>query len=270
MSSENREANAKRAREWLNTVNTLWHDEIEQSLANTYCENDFKLRDNIEDGTITDTKVHLWFCNVQDAVRRFMAEHPDEKLCVLNFANYKNLGGKFIDGSMAQEEALCHESALYPILSQFSGVYYSRKDHLRNGLYGEDFIYAEQVPFLKDPTQHIYRSGNMYKVDILTYAAPCLLRRAVTDAYYRTMYVRMINAMVYPAVYRGATSIMLGAWGCGVFCNPPRWVAKQWDYLSENGLGKYYNHIIHPVPYGRNAEAFHENIIWHTDTDIRS
>ena len=44
-------------------------------------------------------------------------DNPGEKIAVLNFASYQNPGGKFLEGSSAQEESLCHASTLYECLS---------------------------------------------------------------------------------------------------------------------------------------------------------
>lgn len=48
-------------------------------------------------------------------------KHHSNKTAVLNFASFKNPGGKFLNGARAQEECLCHESNLYNILSQLAG-----------------------------------------------------------------------------------------------------------------------------------------------------
>ena len=52
-----------------------------------------------------------------------MLKHRAGKTAVLNFASYKNPGGKFLDGSSAQEECLCHSSILYNVLKKFPDYY---------------------------------------------------------------------------------------------------------------------------------------------------
>ena len=51
-----------------------------------------------------------------DSVSAIFACAGEGKTAVLNFASYKNAGGKFIEGSSAQEECLCHESFLYNVV----------------------------------------------------------------------------------------------------------------------------------------------------------
>lgn len=64
-----------------------------------------------------------------------MLKHRDGKTAVLNFASYKNPGGKFLDGSSAQEECLCHSSILYNVLKKFPDYYAWNKQHNNRALY---------------------------------------------------------------------------------------------------------------------------------------
>lgn len=60
-----------------------------------------------------------------------------DKVCILNFASYKNPGGRFMDGSSAQEEMLCHSSILYNVLSNerfINNFYKPNKSRLNHAL----------------------------------------------------------------------------------------------------------------------------------------
>ncbi len=71
------------------------------------------------------------------------------RTAILNYASYKSPGGFFLEGSPAQEEALCHESNLYPILLAFDGTYYAwNRQRLNKALYlrGPEFPNGAQIP----------------------------------------------------------------------------------------------------------------------------
>lgn len=64
----------------------------------------------------TDTISCIKVANKHIITKEIKGYNPP-KICLLNFASFKNPGGRFIDGSMAQEEAICHATNLYNILS---------------------------------------------------------------------------------------------------------------------------------------------------------
>lgn len=72
------------------------------------------------------------------------------KLCVLNFASFTNPGGGFIDGAMAQEEAICHNSTLYNILVEKMEFYNENRLNENHGLYTDRAIYSPSVLFLNN------------------------------------------------------------------------------------------------------------------------
>lgn len=87
------------------------------------------------------------------------------KTAILNYASYKHPGGYFLGGSPAQEEALCHESNLYPILLSFDNTYYAwNKKNLNRALYLDRALYSPDVVFEK--------GGKQKKADVITCAAP--------------------------------------------------------------------------------------------------
>ena len=78
------------------------------------------------------------------------------RTAILNYASYKSPGGFFLEGSPAQEEALCHESNLYPILLAFDDTYYAwNRQRLNRALYLDRAIYTPDVVFEKDNSRKL-------------------------------------------------------------------------------------------------------------------
>ena len=136
------------------------------------------------------------------------------KTCILNYASYKNPGGFFLGGSPAQEEALCHESNLYPVLLAFDGTYYEwNKNHLNRALYLDRALYSPDVIFEHD--------GRTKSADVLTCAAPNYRTahrfQKVTLEENNAIFKQRIHFMYSIAEKNGVDTLIAGAWGCGVF-----------------------------------------------------
>lgn len=146
-------------------------------------------------------------------------EKPCEgKTAILNFASYKNPGGFFLGGSAAQEEALCHESNLYPILLHFNTSYYGEnRKRLNRALYMNRAIYSPLVVF-----EH---NGERKEIDVLTCAAPNFkaahrYQNVQMQENEATFYNR-IEFMFHVAELNEVDTLIAGAWGCGVFGQHP-------------------------------------------------
>lgn len=68
-------------------------------------------------------------------------QHKEGKTALLNFASFKNPGGGFLGGSMAQEEALCHASFLYNVLENFMDYYEENRKDVNRGMYRDRSIF---------------------------------------------------------------------------------------------------------------------------------
>ena len=163
------------------------------------------------------------------AARRLQAENQDV-LC-LNFASARNPGGGFLGGSEAQEENLAKSSGLYPCLAQKTAMYEANRA-MKFCAYLDDMIYSPAVPIFRDDD---YGYLDMpYPVAIIT--APAVNRGAVTQNEpdrvneLGAIMQHRIDLLLSLAYHHGHSTLVLGAWGCGVFANQPqdmaRWFAQ--------------------------------------------
>jgi uncharacterized protein (TIGR02452 family) len=148
-------------------------------------------------------------------------------LACLNFASAKNPGGGFRNGSLAQEEALACASGLYPCLLK-APEYYERNRANHSALYLDLAIFSPQVPFFRDD------AGILLEKPVLTSVITAPAPNAGVIEQNEPGNVRQVE----PTLRRRAELVLniasahqvdrlvLGAWGCGVFRNDPRTVAR--------------------------------------------
>jgi uncharacterized protein (TIGR02452 family) len=165
------------------------------------------------------------------AARQLIDQGYRDPLC-LNFASAKNPGGGFIGGSQAQEECLARASGLYPCL-QKQMSYYNANRHCGTALYTNHIIYSPQVPIFRDDQDELLLQPAL--TSIIT--SPAVNKGAVEqnepqniDRLKTTMQHR-IHSVLAIARQHGHRSLVLGAWGCGVFKNDPQDIA-QWFYAA--------------------------------------
>lgn len=166
-----------------------------------------------------------------------MLEHREGKTAVLNFASYKNPGGKFIDGSSAQEECLCHASILYNIQKRLPDYYEWNKKHNNRALYTNRALYSEDVIFL-DKRGCVYGADvEQVRVDVITCAAPNYsaagkYAHVEVDENNAELF-RRIKFVLDVAEENKVETLILGAFGCGVFGQEGAVVAKYFKKCLE-------------------------------------
>lgn len=192
-----------------------------------------------------------------DTVSAIYSYRPiSTKLAALNFASFKHPGGKFLSGSNAQEEALCHASNLYNILLPATNEYYNvNKKMLNRSLYQDKSIYIPDVVF---DDGH----DNVVTCDIITCAAPnkrsAQKYHNVSDADVNTALISRIDHVLYMAYVEKVDTLILGAFGCGVFGNDPYEVATIFKELLKLKYHNCFDKVIFAIPGGKNFEAFVE------------
>ncbi len=196
-------------------------------------------------------------------------EHEEGRVCVLNFASAGTPGGGVKWGSTAQEEDLCRVSTLYPnlVADKVRAPYHDRHmqmfaDGTMDYLYNDECIYTPGVVVIKhdaDPTQ-VLPEDQWRTVDVITCAAPNLNRcngPLPTADTLQQLFEQRFRRIMTIAALEGAEVLILGAFGCGVFSNPPEMVAR----AARNALSDFcrcFRHVEFAVwnKNGKNYPAF--------------
>ena len=175
-------------------------------------------------------------------------EYKEQKVCILNFASATKTGGGVEKGANAQEEAICRCSTLYPCISDREIVNQFHNKHREllktgklNALYNDDCIYTPNVIVFKTDTNNpeLMAEKDWYKIDVISCAAPNLRRKPsntmnpnsgkAVDIEANTLlnlHIKRIKKVLDIAKANLVEVVILGAFGCGVFQNPPEIVAE--------------------------------------------
>jgi len=173
----------------------------------------------------------------------------DSNLCCLNFASAKHPGGGFLQGSLAQEESLARSSGLYPTIAQMTEMY-EYNANLDTALYSDYMIFSPHVPvFRNDDGQLLVEP---YRVSFIT--APAVNAGAVRERepdhvmqIHPTMQ-RRIEKILAVALAHNQETLVLGAFGCGVFRNSPDEVASIFhDVLSHPPFKGAFQRVVFAV-----------------------
>ena len=182
-------------------------------------------------------------------------KYAKEKTTVLNFASYKEPGGMFLQGSTAQEECLCHQSFLYNVLSKKQNYYEYNKKSLNKALYTNRALYSPDV---------IFGKGNkIVKCDVITCAAPNFSTaskyQSVSRADNNLVLKSRIDFVLAIAALNQVSTLILGAYGCGVFGQNPVDVAS----IFKDKINQYpFELVIFAIPKSANGNLDAFNLVF--------
>ncbi|MBN9689977.1 MAG: TIGR02452 family protein [Verrucomicrobia bacterium] len=189
-----------------------------------------------------EQKIEVTSETTLEAASRLVSSGDGEPCC-LNFASAKNPGGGFLSGSQAQEESLARSSGLHACLIRHMELYeYNRGLH--SSMYSDHMIYSPGVPVFRDDGGQLLERP--YKVSFIS--APAVNAGAVrkTDPTAvpligSTMEARL-EKVLWVAAGNGHRTLILGAWGCGVFGNDPSEVGELFARALGPG-GRFQGHF---------------------------
>jgi uncharacterized protein (TIGR02452 family) len=189
-----------------------------------------------------------------EAARRLVEREGEAHVVALNFASAKNPGGGFLGGARAQEEDLARCSALYACQIK-ERPYYDENRASPSMLYTDHLIYSPDVPFFRDEKHALLPSP--FLVSILTSPAPNAgeaRERGESAQAIRATLARRGEQVLRVAAHHGHRTLVLGAWGCGVFRNDPVEVAAVFgELLGASPFDRAFSRVVFAV-YDRSRD----------------
>lgn len=142
------------------------------------------------------------------------------KVLVLNFANAFHPGGGVRSGASAQEEDLCRcSSLLLSLEGNAARPYYEFNRRNADQMGTDGIIFHPAAEIIRDGNYRLLEETEV--VSVLTCAAPNIrdgLHGRTEDEYRELFYQRIVRILQAAAAF-GCRDLVLGAFGCGAFCN---------------------------------------------------
>jgi uncharacterized protein (TIGR02452 family) len=180
-----------------------------------------------------------------EAAKRVCRQDENANPFVLNFASAKNPGGGFLGGAQAQEESLARSSSLYPCLTANFAMYeYNRKSN--SCLYSDWMIYSPRVPVFRNDDGSLIQKP--YLVSFVT--SPAVNAGVVKQKEPGKIHLieetnrERARKFLWIANQEQHETLILGAWGCGVFQNEPQMIARIFKDLLEGEFENCFDRII--------------------------
>lgn len=216
---------------------------------------------------LQQTVIEVWDSDSLLAGKKLIDEgyHP----VVLNFANRQIAGGGVLCGAGAQEENMFRRSNLAFSLYQFhsNGIDFDipqreeryPMDRTTGGAYTPDVTVfrgteIEGYPLLQTP----------YQLGIVTVAA--MNRPELKNLYQIADHLvepikEKIRTIFRIALNHGHEAIVLGAWGCGAFKNPPQHIAKLFhQVIDEAEFCNRFKKIVFAIMDRKNIDISHAKV----------
>ena len=243
---------------------------------NVFCEREISLKDP-QKLFITNIQVVNQDCLAY--AKSLLEQDSADDLCALNMASAKNPGGGVYGGAGAQEEYLFRCSDYYRFLFQYAdpasfdcekvyGIPHNPRHSypLKRNFGG---VYSHGVTIFRDTEANGYALlETPWKVNFVAVAANNIRRymngRTTIPDKFIPSTLSLIRTILRIAYNNGQRRLVLGAFGCGAFANPPGHMAQLFKQVFEEpefqGLFReiHFAIIEDHNSHGRNVNAFKE------------
>jgi len=228
------------------TQDRIAHNELLQKQTQTAINRTYIIdEDFVSDKHPEHSDMRVSFEESLTLITAFRYADAGKKTAILNFANPIEPGGGVLRGANAQEEYLCRAGNLYNcLISPQAQPYYDyhnselkRKPNNRFFLASDKIIYTPDVTFFKEDRRYLrFEERDAVQVytdqwrmlDVITCAAPYFREKndVLPDEELFPLFCRRIRNILEAAIANDVSALILGAFGCGAFRNPPSVVAK--------------------------------------------
>lgn len=167
-------------------------------------------------------------------------------------------------GSQAQEESLARSSSLYPSLMAHP-AYYAANRRAGDTFYNSNLIYSPQVVFfVNDAGQYLdeYKTADVITMPAVNKGALSVLDDDVQRRIDEVMMER-IRYVLAVSEQHHVDTLILGAWGCGVFRNHPEDIARNFRDVLREKPGFNIPNIVFAIldRDGKTYEVFHQMLL---------
>lgn len=243
---------------------------------NVFCEREISLKDPQK---IFVTNIQVVNQDCLAYAKSLLDQDSADDLCVLNMASAKNPGGGVYGGAGAQEEYLFRCSDYYRFLFQYAdpasfdcekvyGIPHNPRHSypLKRNFGG---VYSHGVTIFRNTEANGYALlETPWKVNFVAVAANNIRRymngRTTIPDKFIPSTLSLIRTILRIAYNNGQRRLVLGAFGCGAFANPPGHMAQLFKQVFEEpefqGLFReiHFAIIEDHNSHGRNVNAFKE------------
>lgn len=185
---------------------------------------------------------------------------------VLNMANRQNPGGGVLNGAGAQEETIFRRTNLFQSLYRYApyaatyGLEKSEQQYPMDRNYGG--IYSPNVTVFRECEANGYKlmpqPKEMAFISVAGINSPELDNEGLIVPPLVEVTKNKIRTILRIGLRHGHDSLVLGALGCGAFCNPPKHVAKLFhEVMEEPEFKNKYKYIVFAILEDHNSHKEH-------------
>ena len=204
--------------------------------------------------TYEDCKVVVYEGDCIDAARHYSL--AGMSVAVLNMASDKKPGGGVQSGSGAQEENLFRRS------NYFQHLY--NRDVVRYPMSETAGIYSPGVVFFREAEAEDYRvMDSPVVLDMVAVPAmrrPQLVKQG-TDLWISHQEMQLVYSKIRTMLKLASTPahevLILSAWGCGAFCNPPLCIATAFKTMLDGEFRDRFKRVVFAIFDDQNARKAH-------------